>query len=135
MKKRLFSLLTVIALISLIVIRLFVREANGWISYLNYIGLVIAVWGFLIEFSSQYRKHKVANFIKGLLVIVIAILIILGCLITTEIIGLNTLANDEILLLTLLISLPANYYCELLGKIINYSDKHHKKEYTYGAKK
>lgn len=40
-------------------------------------------------------------------------------------------ANDEIMLWTLLISLPINYYCELLDKIIN---KQPKKEHTYGTK-
>ena len=54
MKKRPLSFFTVIALLTLIFIRFFVDDANGWISILNYFGLVIAVWGFLIEFSARY---------------------------------------------------------------------------------
>lgn len=72
-----------------------------------------------------------ANFIKGLLMIAIAIMIIVGCLVVTGFIELSVLANDEIMLWTLLISLPTNYYCELLDKIIN---KQPKKEHTYGTK-
>ena len=72
-----------------------------------------------------------ANFIKGLLMIAIAVMIIFGCLIVTEFIELSVLANDEIMLWTLLISLPINYNCELLDKIIN---KQPKKEHTYGTK-
>lgn len=131
MKNRLFSFLTVIALVALIIIRFCSGDASAWISCLNYIGLVIAVCGFLIEFASRYRKNKMANFIKGLLMIAIAIMIIFDCLIVTGFIELSVLANDEIMLWTLLISLPINYNCELLDKIIN---KQPKKEHTYGTK-
>lgn len=131
MRNRLFSFLTVIALIALIIIRFYADDASAWISCLNYIGLVIAVCGFLIEFASRYKKNKNANFIKGVLMIVIAIMIIIGCLIATGFIELSVLTNDEIMLWTLLISLPTNYYCELLDKIVN---KQPKKEHTYGTK-
>lgn len=131
MKNRLFSFLVVIALVALIIIRLCSDDASTWISCLNYIGLVIAVCGFLIEFASRYKKNKIANFIKGILLIVISIMIIIGCLVVTGFIKLSVLANDEIMLWTLLISLPVNYYCELLSKIIN---KQPKKEHTYGTK-
>lgn len=131
MKKRPLSFFTVIALLALIIIRLLVDDANSWISFLNYFGLVIAAWGFLIEFSARYKKNNVANFIKGVLMLVIATLVVLGCLIVTGIIELSVLANDEILLWTLLISLPTNYYCELLDKLVN---KQPKKEHTYGTK-
>lgn len=131
MKKRPLSFFTVIALLALIIIRPCVEDANSWVSFLNYFGLVLAAWGFLIEFSSRYKKNKVANFIKGIWILIIAILVIVGCLIVTEIIKLNVLANDEIMLWTLLISLPTNYYCELLEKIVN---KQPKKEHTYGTK-
>lgn len=73
MKNRLFSFLTVIALLTLIIIRFCSGDASAWISCLNYIGLVIAVCGFLIEFASRHRKNKIANFIKGLLMIAIPI--------------------------------------------------------------
>lgn len=131
MKKRPLSFFTVIALLTLIFIRFFVDDANGWISILNYFGLVIAVWGFLIEFSARYKKKKVADFIKGVLLLVIAILIIIGCFIITGVIKLNVLINDEVLLWTLLISLPTNYYCELLDEFINGQTI---KERTYGTK-
>lgn len=131
MKKSSFELFVVVALAALIIIRFFVHEAHSWISCLNYFGLVIAVCGLLIEFSSRCKKSKTADFIKGMFRIVIAILIVIGCLLVTGAIRLSVLANDEILLWTLLISLPANYYCVLLGKIV---DKQNKKGYKYGKK-
>lgn len=129
---RTFNFFTVVALITLIIIRFTNNNPNSWISCLNYIGLVIAVFGFLFEFSSRYSGNKVANFIKGIVIIVIALLIVFGCLIVTETIKIDALANDEILLFTLLISLPTNYYCELLDKIVRKYTK--KKEYTYGPR-
>lgn len=120
---RLFSFLTIIALITLIVIRLKSNEASVWVSCLNYIGLVIALCGFLTELSSRYKKNRTVNFIKGIVLIVIVALIVLGCFIATGLVRLNALANDEILLLTLLISLPTNYYCELLSKISDMQTK------------
>lgn len=131
MKERPLSFFTVIALLVLILIRVYIDDVSSWISSLNYIGLVIAAWGVLIEFSSRYKKNKTANFIKGILMLVIAMLIVLGCFIVTGVIKLSVLANDEILLWTLLISLPTNYYCELLDKLVN---KQLKKEHTYGTK-
>lgn len=118
MNKRTFSFLTVVALITLIFIRFMMQEASAWISCLNYFGLGIAVFGFLAEFSSRHKRNQIANFIKGILLLVLAGMVIVGCFIATGIIHLSTLANDEILLWTLLISLPTNYYCELLDKII-----------------
>lgn len=47
------------------------------------------------------------------------------------VIKLNVSINDEVLLWTLLISLPTNYYCELLDEFINGQTK---KERTYGTK-
>ena len=119
MKKRPLNFFTVVALLALILIRPWVNNANSWISCLNYFGLVIAVFGFLIEFSSRRIKNKAANFIKGIFVLIITVMVIIGCFIVTGVIDLNVLANDEILLLTLLISLPTNYYCELLDNTIN----------------
>lgn len=131
MKKRPLSFFLVITLWALIIIRLFVDDANGWISFLNYFGLVIATWSFLIEFSAQSQKNKATDFIKGVLILVIAVLVVFGCLIVTGVIKLCILVNDEILLLTLLISLPTNYYCELLAKLVN---KQPRKEHTYGTR-
>ena len=131
MKKRPLNFFTAIALFTLILIRPWVDNTNSWISCLNYFGLVIAVWGFLIEFSSRHKKNKAANFIKGILILILAVMIIIGCFIFVGIIKLDVVVNDEILLWTLLISLPVNYYCELLGQIVN---KQSKKEHTYGTK-
>lgn len=128
---RLFRFFTIIALIALILIRLHSNDASTWISCLNYIGLVIAIYGFLIEFSSRYKNNRIANFVKGVLLIIIAALVVGGCFIVTGFVELNTLVNDEILLLTLLVSLPTNYYCELLDKVVSNQPK---KEHTYGTK-
>lgn len=130
-RTRLFSLLIIFGLLTLMYIRSKNDNASGWISCINYVGLVIAVYGFLVEFSSRYKKNKTANFIKGLLVIVIVILTIVGCFIGTGSIILSTEANDQILLWTLLISLPTNYYCELLNNIVS---KTSAKENTHGTK-
>lgn len=118
MNKRLLNIFIIVVLVVLIFIRLIHHNASEWISCLNYTGLGIAVLGFLSEFSSRYKHNKTANFIKGILVLILTGIIAIGCFIFTGIIQLNTLANDEILLFTLLVSLPTNYYCELLGKIV-----------------
>lgn len=128
---RLFSFLTIVALLTLIIIRLKNHEESSWISCINYIGLVIALCGFLAEFSSRYTKNRLANFIKGVILIVISILIVLGCFIVTGRIDLTPLADDEILLFTLLISLPTNYYCELLDLVIS---KYNNEEYSHGTR-
>lgn len=127
---RIPSFLTIIALLALIVIRLIVNDASEWVSYINYVGLIISVFGFFSEFSSRYKKNTVANFIKGISLIIIALMIVVGCVIVTGVVKLDNRANDEILLFTLLVSLPMNYYCELLGKIVR---KQSNMEDTHGA--
>ena len=127
MKIRMLNILTIIVLSTLLIIRFFSKDENGWISCLNYVGFVIAVCGFLFSFSSRHKKNKAANFIKGILFIIVVFLMILGCFIFTGNIALDVLINDEILLATLLISLPSNYYCELLDKfVIKQSEKENK---------
>lgn len=135
MNNRTFSFFTVVALVTLIFIRFMMQDASVWISCLNYFGLGIAVLGFLAEFSSRYKRNRIANFIKGALILILAGMVVVGCFIATGIIQLSTLANDQILLGTLLISLPTNYYCELLDKIVvKQSQRNVHKENIYGTK-
>lgn len=117
------NIVIIVVLITLMLIRLLSKENAGWITTVNFVGLVIAVYSFLVEFSSKSREgknKKCFNFCKGLLLIVIVLLAIVACFIFTGGITVSSKGEDEVLLLTLLISLPAREYSDL---IVTFLDK------------
>ena len=117
-----FSLLAIaVILFALIVVRLILPEGSySWINAVNYAGLVIAIISlfFSISMCNEYRQRKRFYPIAGLFVILIIVLIFIGILILTNIIVPNAKANDSIMLLTLLISLPSQLYVDLMGEYL-----------------
>lgn len=117
-KTKMIELMTIVVLVTLIVTRIILetlsdgtQSTEQWIAVVNYIGLPIAVYSLYMQVAG-----KCSAFVKGLGVIVCCLLIIPGVLIFTEVLTLNSLWNDLIMLVTLLISLPTRLYCSLLTK-------------------
>ena len=118
-----FSLLAIaVILFALIVVRLILPEGSySWINAVNYAGLVIAIISLISLFFSmcnEYRQRKRFYPIAGIFAILIIVLIFIGILILTNIIVPNAKANDSIMLLTLLISLPSQLYVDLMGQYL-----------------
>lgn len=106
-----------VILFALIVIRVFLKdeECGNWISVLNSMGLVVAVFTLHDELKKTYGQAKKFDLITGVFVVVIAVFCLLVLLIWLGIISLSTLWSDVILLVTLLVSLPVRFYKKLVG--------------------
>lgn len=115
-----FSLcIIVVILITLIVIRLTLPEGSyPWINAINYMGFVVAIVSLFFTFHSKYGQYKKTYPIIGVFMLLSTILIIIGVLIFTNILVPTSKANDSIMLLTLLISLPSELYIQLIGQYV-----------------
>lgn len=114
MKTHISSISIIVALLTLCVVRAFIDDlpqTSIWISFINFAGIPIATYGLYVRIHSYCN-----NAVKGIFVIIFCIMAIIGALILTNVAILSTKANDIILLVTLLISLPADFYCKLFKK-------------------
>lgn len=118
--KRNFALGAIaVILVTFIVVRLILPEGSySWINAVNYAGLVIAIVSLFFSMCNEYRQMKRFYPIAGLFAILIIVLICIGILVLTNIIVPVTKANDSIMLLTLLISLPSQLYVDLMGEYL-----------------
>ena len=118
-KQNFFLLVIAVILIALIIARLTLPEGSySWINTINYAGLVMAVVSLFFSMCNEYKHRKRFYSIAGFLTFFILILIVIGVLILTNIIVLNSKVNDFIMLLTLLISLPSQLYIDLMGQYL-----------------
>ena len=113
------SFFVAVAVAVLIVARLFAAEDAPWIGLINYAGLAFAVYSLADTVVSEYRGHEKVAPIRGLFILSAIPLIVVAVLIFTGGITLDTRANDLILLITLLVSLPTKFYLYLAGLYIN----------------
>lgn len=115
-KYNLYRLIIVAILLALIIVRLFLPEGSyAWINVINYIGLLISIVSLFFCMCDKYGQEKKFYPIVSIFVIFLLILICIGVLILTNIIVPSAKANDFIMLLTLLISLPSQLYVDLMG--------------------
>ena len=114
MKTHISSIAIIVSLMTLCVVRFFINDLSQtsiWVSFINYAGIPIATYGVYSRIHSYC-----SNIVKGVFVIIFCIMAIIGALVLANIIIPSTKANDIILLVTLLISLPADFYCKLFVK-------------------
>lgn len=106
----------VLILIALICVRLVTpNEENTWINIINYIGFLIAFFSLFFNSCTEYRKCRKVRVLAGTFVLILIPLVIVGVLIFTNIIVPDSRINDVIMLVTLLISLPAQFHIKLIG--------------------
>ena len=115
-----FSRLAIaVILFGLIIVRLILPDGSySWINTVNYAGLVIAIISLFFSMCNEYRQRKRFHSIAGIFAILIIVLILIGIPILANIIVPNAKANDSIMLLTLLISLPSQLYIDLMGEYL-----------------
>lgn len=114
MSKKHSGLLIITAIVALGAVRILFgtsEQTSIWIPFVNFLGIPIALYGVFTRIND-----RCTNVIRGLFILLFMILIVVAVLILTGVIILNALANDLILLGTLLISLPTDYYCIIFSK-------------------
>lgn len=118
-KELIWSCLEFFVITVLIIIRICIGpETQWWINVVNYCGLLVAHWALFIRLRSVFRGKKQANYIIGFFVVLLGGVLLFGVLFFTGIIPFSTKANDIILLLTLLISLPMQLYEHIFVSIL-----------------
>ena len=93
-------------LIVLIIVRLLTTDTGGtkWIELINIAGLLIAIFALLVI---------------GTIFFMLIIVCIIGTLIFTRTITPSQRANDIIMLITLLVSLPSHFYVRLIKHYVS----------------
>lgn len=110
MKKNIDSIIIIVVLLILIGIRIADCGNSAWISFVNFLGLPMALYGLLKQL------HNSTKFCRGIVSLILIALIGFSVFLLTGVIVLTSQINDIILLVTLLITLPSNYYSFLLRK-------------------
>lgn len=114
LSKKHSGLLIITALIALGIVRVVFGASEQtaiWIPFINFLGIPIAVYGVFTRVS-----QRCTDITRGFFVFLFMVLTVIAVLILTGVIILDALANDLILLVTLLITLPTDFYCIILSK-------------------
>lgn len=111
MKKRITSYLSIIVLLILILIRPFLSDDQQiWIDVVNCLGLFCASFLLGLKILEKIKDKEKKKVFIGIFVLALTSLIIIICLVFTGAITVSTKAADEIMLITLLLSLPTDVY-------------------------
>lgn len=106
----------IVFLLLLIFIRLFLPDgAYSWINLINYSGLLIAFVSLSFDICNSCNHSNNFFSLVTISTILFTILVIIGALIFTNILTPSSKTNDFIMLLTLLISLPSQFYIQLIN--------------------
>ena len=114
------KILIFLVLFLLLLARFFMDDEHSkWIQFIGFAGVVISLIDLYGSAYFQFRGKDKFNVITG-------IAIILACVIAVVIVGmildfivLGAKGNDCLTILALLISLPADLYCNWIGKYVN----------------
>lgn len=123
-KKNIINVAVIFILFSSIIVRLFLSDDNNtWINVINFIGIIMAWLNLHFDIYNEYHGYKKFNFFTGISAIVVIIMSVIAVLIFFNIILVTSKFDDIITLLTLLISLPSEFYKKLIGTSIEKGDK------------
>lgn len=113
MRRKLYYIVIIVSLLTLICVRLFIDTTPSVIQFINFLALPVAFFNLINEL------HHAPKSVKGTICILFLALIVFSILILSNIVSVSDKTNDIILLITLFISLPAKFYGSLF---------HHKKQ-------
>lgn len=108
-------------LIVLIIVRLLTTDTGGtkWIELINIAGLLIAIFALLNDVYLEYKEYEKTPLVIGTIFFMLIIVCIIGTLIFTRTITPSQRANDIIMLITLLVSLPSHFYVRLIKHYVS----------------
>lgn len=104
-------------LLTLIVVRV-VFTSVTWMGIVSYIGLMIAIWDFYKDIEDEFIFYAKFYTVRGIFILIFIVLMILGVLMTINIIPIDSRIADVLTILTLLISLPKNFLCSIIAEYI-----------------
>lgn len=108
-------------LIVLIIVRLLTTDTGGtkWIELINIAGLLIAIFALLNDVYLECKEYEKTPLVIGTIFFMLIIVCIIGTLIFTRTITPSQRANDIIMLITLLVSLPSHFYVRLIKHYVS----------------
>lgn len=108
-------------LIVLIIVRLLTTDTGGtkWIELINIAGLLIAIFALLNDVYLECKGYEKTPLVIGTIFFMLIIACIIGTLIFTRTITPSQRANDIIMLITLLVSLPSHFYVRLIKHYVS----------------
>ncbi len=118
MKKIIVDLLTLVFLIIIIVLRILDRD-SGVIGILTYVSILIALYDLYVKVEKEFFEYgKSFLEVRGCFILIEISGTILFALIVVKVITLSSKIVDLLSIIALLISLPGELYCFLIGKFI-----------------
>lgn len=115
MKKYIKDIVIIGILLTLVFFRAF-NNGGCWVSTINFIGLGIVVYDLYSEVCSRNNNNDKLNTLHGLAAIIAVIFAIFLVLIGFQKIHTNNTFDDIILLITLMVSIPKQFYCYGISK-------------------
>ena len=108
-------------LVALLVCRLFTNVINySAIQTINFAGLVLAIISLYLELHRKYKNKRKFITFTGMFFIIFGFLVVFNVLLAFSIFVLSDKANDCIMLITLLLTLPIKFYTDVVfNKVFN----------------
>lgn len=94
-------------------------DDSKWIQFIGFMGVVISLGDLYGKAHDKYNEKDKFRVIKGIAIIVVVILMMIGAGMILNVINLANRGNDLLTILALLISLPNDLYCDWIGSYIN----------------
>jgi membrane-associated HD superfamily phosphohydrolase len=94
-------------------------EQSKWIQGIGFIGVVVALVDLYANTYKQNHQKDKFKVIIGLAVIIATLLMIIAVGMIMNIIVLQSRGNDVLTILSLLISLPSELYCDWIKKYVD----------------
>ena len=118
MKKIVIDLLTAVFLGIIIILRMLERD-SGFIGTLTYVSILIAIYDLYVKVEKEYSDYG-RDFleIRGCFILLEVLGTVLLALIIVGVITLSSKMIDVFSIIALLISLPGELHCFLIGKFI-----------------
>lgn len=109
-----------VVLLALLIGRLFMSdEQSKWIQGIGFIGVIVALVDLYANAYKQNRKKDKFKIIIGLAVVVATILMVIAAGMIMDIIVLKSRGNDVLTILSLMISLPSELYCDWIKSYVD----------------
>lgn len=120
MEKRIMGKFVIFLVLLLLLLARFLmdEEHSEWIQLIGFAGVVVALVDLYGNVYSQFEDKDKFNVITGFAIIILFVIAVVIVGMILDFIVLDNRGNDCLTILALLISLPADLYCNWINKYV-----------------
>lgn len=120
MNRKMIQMLLIVFLLVLFIVRCVINQPdNDWVRIVDYFCVLIAIVDLYIKLRLRSSKQKGFPIVTVITSIILVMLIIIGALVFTNILLISSKTSDILTIIVLLISLPSDFYCEIINKLLD----------------